>query len=296
MSFFKKNKILVTHDGVFHSDDLFATATLSILNKGNIKVFRTRDTEIIKKADYVYDVGGEYDSARNLFDHHQQGGAGKRENNVPYASAGLVWKAFGEELCGSKILADKIDKRLIQSIDSIDNGIDLYEVKGDVPPYTLQDIVFVFRPSWKEEQNYDKCFAELVPIAVKILNREITKMRDELEAESYVVKAYEEASDKRLIFLESNYPWGETLLSYPEPLYVISSKNGLWRVEAVRKGKYGFENRKPFPEAWAGKRDQELVKTTGVPDAVFCHNGRFLVVAKTKEAVIALAQKALDIN
>lgn len=293
MSFFTKNKILVTHDGVFHSDDLFATAILSILNNGDVKVFRTRDQKVIEKGDYVYDVGGEYDPARNLFDHHQQGGAGKRENNVAYASAGLVWKTYGEKLCGSKEVADKIDKRLIQSVDAIDNGLDLFEVKGEVAPYTLQDLVFLFRPSWKEEQNYDTCFSELIPLFIKIIQREIKKTKDELEAQSFVEKAYGEAIDKRIIILDSNYPWGETIFSYKEPLYVVTTKNGLWRAEAVRKEKYSFENRKPFPESWAGKRDQALIDETGVSDAVFCHNGRFLIVAKSKEGVIKLAEKAL---
>ena len=40
MSIFKKKKILITHDSTFHADDLFAAATLSILNKGNIKIIR----------------------------------------------------------------------------------------------------------------------------------------------------------------------------------------------------------------------------------------------------------------
>jgi len=297
MSFFEKilkqNKICVTHDGTFHADDLFSTATLSILNKGNIKIIRTRDSEIIKGADYVYDVGGIYDPSINRFDHHQKRGAGVRENGTPYASFGLVWKTYGEQICGSKEVAEKIEERLVQSIDANDNGINLFEAKGEVAPYTLQDILFCFRPSWKEKQDYDNAFMDLVPIAIKIITREIIKNRDELEADSFVKKAYEEAEDKRIIILDGNYPWGETVDKYKEILYIVTTKNKLWRVEAARKEKYNFETRKPFPESWAGKRDGELISITGVADAVFCHNGRFLVVAKSKEAAIELAQKAL---
>ena len=61
MSFFSKKKIVVTHNGTFHADDIFSAATLSILLDGKIKIIRTRDAEIISKADYVFDVGGEYD-------------------------------------------------------------------------------------------------------------------------------------------------------------------------------------------------------------------------------------------
>jgi uncharacterized UPF0160 family protein len=293
MSLFKKKKICVTHNSTFHADDLFATATLSILNKGNIKVIRTRDLKIIKNADYVYDVGGIYDSSINRFDHHQKGGAGIRKNGIPYASFGLVWKTYGEEICGSKEVSDKIEEKLVESIDANDNGINLFDLKGEVPPYTIQDLLFCFRPSWKEEPGYDKVFMELVPIAVKIISREIIRTRDEFEANNIVNKAYEESKDKRIIVLDGHYPWGDVLDQYKEVLYVVSVKSGLWRVEAVRKEKYNFETRKPFPEIWAGKRDRELVEVTGVSDATFCHNGRFLAVALSKEGAIELARKAL---
>lgn len=293
MSIFKKKKKLVTHNSTFHADDLFATATLSILNKGNIKVIRTRDTRLIETADYVYDVGGIYDSSINYFDHHQKGGAGERGNGIPYASFGLVWKTYGEEICGSKEVANLIEEKLVQAIDANDNGISLFDVKGEVAPYTIQDLLFCFRPSWKEEQDYDKAFMELIPIAVRIISREIIRTKDALEANNIVNKAYEDSKDKRVIILDGHYPWGEVLDQHKEVLYVVSVKSGLWRVEAVRKEKYSFETRKPFPESWAGKRDSDLVEVTGVSDATFCHNGRFLAVAKSKEGALALAQKAL---
>jgi len=293
MSLFHKNKILVTHNSTFHADDLFSTATLSILNNGNIKVIRTRDPKIIVTGDYVYDIGGVYNPSINNFDHHQKGGAGVRDNGIPYASFGLVWKTYGEQICGSKEVSEKIDQKLVQAIDANDNGINLFDVKGEVAPYTLQDILFVFRPSWKEEQDYDKAFMMLVPLAVKIITREIIKTKDELEANSIIKKGYEEAKDKRMIILDGHYPWGEIIDQYKEVLYVISVKSNLWRVEAVRKEKYSFETKKPFPENWAGKRDSDLVEATGVPDATFCHNGRFLAVAKSKEGAIKLAEMAL---
>lgn len=292
MSIFKKKKILITHDSTFHADDLFAAATLSILNKGNIKIIRTRDPKIIATGDYIFDVGGQYDGIR-FFDHHQRGGAGQRENGIPYSSFGLVWKAYGEKICDSIEIARRIDKKLVQSIDANDNGVNLFTVIGEVAPYLIQDVFFSFRPSWKEEQDYDSAFNKLIPFVREILNREIIKMRDSIEAEEIVHNAYKNAKDKRVIIFEDNYPWFETINEYNEPLYVISRKGNMWRAEAVRKEKFNFESRKPFPEAWAGKRDKEMAETTGVPDAIFCHNGRFLVVAKSKEAVLSLVQIAL---
>ena len=99
----KSKKILVTHNGSFQSDDIFAAAAISILleKAGEpYEIIRTRDPEIIKTGDYVFDVGGIHDEATNRFDHHQIGGAGKRENGLEYSSFGLVWKKFGKKKAG----------------------------------------------------------------------------------------------------------------------------------------------------------------------------------------------------
>lgn len=293
MNIFKKKKLLVTHNGTFHADDIFATAALSILYKDNIKVVRTRDPQIIAKADIVYDVGGIYDKETNRFDHHQVGGAGIRENSIPYAAFGLVWEKFGEEICNSKEIAQYIEGKLVQPIDANDNGVNLFKVDGEVAPYLIQDLFFLFRPSWKEDSDYDKRFIKVVAIAKTILTREISKMRDALEAKNFVIDAYNKSEDKKIIIIDGPYPWGEVLGSYPEPTYAVFPKLDAWRVECVRKEKYSFENRKPLPQDWAGLRDQELVNATGVPDATFCHNGRFMAVSKSKEGALALANKAL---
>src|SRR3989338_5804368 len=111
-------KKLVTHNGSFHADDIFSAAALSLLleKAGEAyEITRTRTPEIIDDADYVFDVGGIYDEKNNKFDHHQTGGAGKRESissgpEIEYSSFGLVWKKFGLELCGEKKSADLVDK------------------------------------------------------------------------------------------------------------------------------------------------------------------------------------------
>lgn len=134
----------------------------------------------------------------------------------------------------------------------------------------------------------------MVNLAKEILVREIKKNKDSIQIESKIIEAYHEAKDKRMIVLDGNYPYGDVLMKYDEPLYVVYPKTDFWRVECVRKEKYSFLNRKPFPESWAGKKDEELSEITGVKDAVFCHNGRFLVVAKSKEGAIMLAKKAIE--
>ena len=102
----KKIKI-VTHSSGFHTDDVFAVATLLIMlgENADVEIIRSRDMEVIKTGDYVVDVGGVHDPVTNRFDHHQAGGAGKRENDIPYASFGLVAIS---ELCRTKTCLEKI--------------------------------------------------------------------------------------------------------------------------------------------------------------------------------------------
>ena len=72
--------------------------------------------------------------------------------------------------------------------------------------------------------------------------------------------------------------------------------NDEWCVKAVREKGKEFENRKDFPKAWAGLRDEEFQKITGVSDAVFCHRALFMAVAKSKDGAIALAKQALQVE
>jgi len=136
----KSTKTLVTHNGSFHADDIFACATLALLLEGKgeqFEIIRTRDEEIIKSGDYVFDVGGVHDEEKNRFDHHQKGGAGKRDNGIEYASFGLVWKKFGIGLCGDQKAVDLIDEKLVAPIDAFDNGLDLVENKFKISPYFI---------------------------------------------------------------------------------------------------------------------------------------------------------------
>lgn len=296
----KKTRTVVAHNGGFHSDDIFAVASLSLAfqKEYRLKVIRTRDERIIRGADFVVDVGGVYSPARNRFDHHQKGGAGERKNSISYASFGLVWKKYSVKICGSKEIGDNIDRRIVQPVDAIDNGEEISKpVFKDIFPYTIDDFLVSFNPTWKEDgKDIDKIFLRVVDIATSILGREISRARQVLEAGKFVEKFYKKADDKRLIVFSKYFPFGKFLEKYKQPLFVVypTDSNKNWAVRAVKSSKNSFKNRKDFPKSWAGKRDAELQKVTGVPDAIFCHNKRFLAVAGSKVGAIALAKLALN--
>ena len=291
---------IVTHSGTFHADELLAVAALELYLDGKpYEVIRSRDPEIFKTADYVVDVGGMYDPATNRFDHHQHGGAGMRENGIPYSAFGLVWKHYGEAISGSKEVAQAIDTQIGHPIDMGDNGVDYYGlIRLDTEPLILQFMVAMFRPTWKGGATHDERFLELVPILRRMLLLAIQVERDALEGGKFVEAAYHAAEDKRLIVIDRPYPWGSVLAAHPEPLYIVKPKSvgTHWEVECVRDNPYGFANRKDLPESWAGilEAENKLPSVTGVEDAVFCHMKRYVAVAKSKEGALKLAQKALN--
>ena len=299
MFLFSKKSILVTHNGKFHADDVFACATLLLVLKDRARIIRTRDEDIIKTGDYVFDVGGIYNPEINRFDHHQKEGAGKRKNGIPYASFGLVWKKFGKKLCESQEVADMIDQILVQQIDAGDNGVQISNpVFEGIFPYNISTLISSFLPTWKENEigkkSVNEEFLKVTNVAKEILQREIIQEQHRKEAEKFIIEAYEKATDKRIIKFKKHVSWKKAISKHPEPLFVIfPGENDTWPVVAVRDDPKLFKNRKDFPKEWAGLRDKELAQITGVPDAIFCHRNLFLAVAKSKEGAIQLAKLAL---
>ena len=183
---FKPKIKVVTHSGGFHPDDVFACAALSLWveRQGKkLEIKRTRDEKFFATADFVVDVGMEYDEARNRFDHHQKGGAGMRENGVPYASFGLVWQKFGAEICQSKEIAKMVDEKLVVPIDAGDNGVNISTTNNlNVIEYRVGAAISSFNPTWLEDERWtDKIFKKVLVWAEDILKREIAKARAEFE-------------------------------------------------------------------------------------------------------------------
>lgn len=284
---------IATHSGMFHADDIFAVAT-ALLVFPDSEVVRTRDQSIIEKADVVIDVGMEYNPTVYRFDHHQEGGAGIRPNGVPYASFGLVWKEFGERLAHEG--KDIIEAMLVQPVDAPDNGTSVYNpVFEGVEPYTIREFFYSYLSyEDRSEKHIYEVFMQVVGVAKGLLEREITKAEERVASMREVRIILSNTSDKRIIVLEKDLAWEPVLAPVPEALFVIyPRKEGNWGAKGVPKKVFGFERKKLFPFTWAGKVGKELQEVTGVKGAVFCHIGRFIVTADTKEAAIELAEKAL---
>jgi uncharacterized UPF0160 family protein len=283
---------IVTHNGNFHADDVFSIAALKNIFP-SFKLIRTRDLELIGKADIVIDVGGEYDPDAGRFDHHQRGGAGGRENGIPYSSFGLIWQKYGLEICqGNQDIAKAVDAGLVSTIDAIDCG----HVEGVSQGISLSQTISMFNPTWQEDSHFDSCFDEAVEFASRVLTRFIASANGGISAKAIVAKAIDNAEDPRVIVLEKYTPWKRTVHALSEAaLYVVyPSQTGQWRIQTVPVEPGSFEDRKSLPKQWAGLSDEALKEVTGIDDAMFCHNGLFIAGAESFESTMKMASMALQ--
>jgi uncharacterized UPF0160 family protein len=308
---------IVTHGGKFHADDAWAVAVLNLVFPG-CEIIRTRDAAIIDSADFAVDVGGVWDPATGRFDHHQKDFSGARLTGVPYASAGLVWKEYGGR-CVSVLaathaghpLTDDAAQQIAYAIDSdIVQYLDLSDVgaaKNAPGGYGLSAVISGFNPNWMDEQRmgYGEAadayrlsqFRRAVDLLTDVMINGVKYRVGALLALEQVRQS-EVLEDGKVLMLENSaLPWSAVVRKeMPKILFVISHNLAEQRymLHTVPVSAESFAARADLPEAWAGLRDADLAAVTGVLDAVFCHNGRFIAAAKTFEGIRAMTSQALQ--
>jgi uncharacterized UPF0160 family protein len=286
---------IVTHSGSFDPDDVLAAATVSIyLGEGNYEIVRSRDEEVINKADWVLDVGGKYDPELKRFDHHQNG-VPKRENGVPYSAFGLVWLEIGEKICASASIAEKIDIKLVQPIDAADNQVEVCcECHIGLESFEFFDVINTFKPAWGSIENHDVGFNRAVSFARKLLRRMIAHGQGDEKMKTLIQSVYDSSEAKEILVFDE--PIVRAIVSdfeevkvFVSPVFGVSVSN--WMAVSVPKQNEEFKNRAIFPESWAGLSGEELEKESGIDGAIFCHKELYIFVAKTKEASLQAASK-----
>lgn len=289
----KKDKIKVAvHGGTFHADEVFAIAILRLVYP-NLEITRTMDAEVLENVDFRVDVGGKYDVKTNDFDHHQKEFKEKRDNNILYASAGLIWKHFGRDLVNSDDAWKAIEMGIIQYIDAVDVGVKTYDVK-EVRPYDVADFIHGLNPVSDSKEEFDKCFEEAVSIITKLLALEIQKAEIKIAAREIVRGKIKESNGDYMV-LENYVPWKEVVVNESDLKYVVlyNSMVDRWSAVAVPVEIGSFDNRRDFPKTWGGLTDEEFQKVSGVKDAIFCHASLFFMAAKSREGIIQLVELAL---
>lgn len=272
---------VVTHDGIFHADELLACAALSIAyGRDNLAIIRTRDAKVLDLATreedtWVIDVGGDFNPSMLNFDHHM------RDFNVPnrhgnkLSSFGMVVEALLRRSFFSEVRQQLLD--FSNKVDLMDNGIKKAE-----------DLSFisVFN-SYSDNEEFS--FYAALQTAIAYLRSLINKWKEEVTINERLEKAIE-IRRNGIVASEDYIPVDERLNSLEDvKLVVYKSKAGTFNIQSVNVGETkDFSVRCPSPEAWRGLRDNELVRASGGLPLTFCHVGGFLTVTSTDDIVEAI--------
>lgn len=262
----------MTHAGRFHTDDVFSAALLKILNP---QIHIVRQNVVPEGYNgLVFDLGD------GPYGHHGEN-VECRENGMPYASFGLLWKDYGTWLVSEKE-AKLFDESFVQPLDFQDNngGNNL-----------LCRSITQMNPKWDELANADDNFFKAVEIAKYILENEVRSMHSTEHAETIVQNCMAERNDG-IVVLPKGMPWKATLVP-TDTLYVIyPSDRGGYNAQAVPVAVDSQQCKKPFPKEWRGK-SAELDCITGLNGMIFCHSHGYLLSTQTLETAVEACRVAM---
>ena len=278
--------IAVTHNGIFHADEVFAIALLQKFygitlhmneeqmfmevtdQQKRLDVIRTRANVILtpalkNKNIYVVDVGGELDNTKCNYDHHQ--------NRNLVASNMLVLEDLYITGRIDTIVFYKINK-LMKGVSNMDCNVDSIHKSwskwNDKGLYkNLSSILTGFNRNPGNETAQNRQFALAVEFAVQILDNE--EYRAVQEHNAKVVYASKKVLTNNVaVFDEYCAIWKEK----DEHMFVVQPNSQGWSVTSKDSSKY------PLMEASS-------------EDLIFLHKNLFVAVFKTKTAAIEYASE-----
>lgn len=279
-------KTIVTHDGVFHADEVFATALIKLVakskNENKIEVIRTRNPKILQEhlnleTSIVIDVGN------SEFDHHQELKYNTiNGEEVPMSSFGLVHKKFLEL---GLIMFDKDLQSLVTEIDKADNG---------VASSSISTLIRTFTPNWNDTSDtaMEDAFKKAVKFAKKILKNMLDKTNSSLLAEETIKNEIQNLKKKELLYgtkrnyiiLETFIPFQETIIKYNKTAleedkikFVINKNKNKFNLHTIKKSLGSFENHVDLISL-------DMAKEVGI-NVDFIHNNKFFAVADSVEAL-----------
>lgn len=280
---------IITHDGIFHADEVFAIAALvkwnnteifgvhsSITpsnfynedNKFGVSIIRSRIPEIIEidrntKNTYLIDVGNKYNVNNLEFDHHQ--------SNDMFASNILIFKYL--------LSTGKIDLVLYNELLPFMMGISNWDTNyenlhnswgefNNSGYYTnISEVISRFNRNPSDEKLQNKQFKKAVEFAITILNNEEHFAMERIKAET--TYGSREILDNNVAVFDEFCPIWKTK---GEHNYAILPNPQGWSLNSADSNNY------PLPDI----EHKNLI---------FAHKAKFIAVFKTKEAAIEIAKK-----
>lgn len=246
-----------------------------------------------------------------------------RPDGAPYSSAGLLWAAHGRDAVrailagwGGEGVVERVwaemDEQVVRLVDLADNGLRPVPGFGDegldraariADGMALPSLIEILNMPWDADpadraQAEDERFVKAAEIAGVFLDGRVERIRARVAACDAVLEAHARSADPRVLELDRGMPWQGPAHDADLPVLfaVYPDKGGdAWMIGCMPPEPGGFAQKLPLPEVWAGLRDAELARVSGVPDAVFCHLKRFVGAARSRQGALAMARIALDL-
>lgn len=301
----EKQYTIITHDGKFHPDELFAIALLKKFFCKTKEIIRTRDENLLQKGledpyTILVDVGLVDDAAKLAFDHHQTSMTKKWIVNeyfeTPYSATGLVFEylvnnGFMNSL--DKYGIEFIKNEWVIPIDAADNGVKPCEKMG---------VVFGFNRNGKEENNIQ--FQKALNMMEQVLDNIVYRAQQFSESsritETLVSKAEHYENDNICTLIvnadDKNIDVKYALTINPNIDFFISKReDGLYGIKtAPLTIDNMFSQKNTIPRHFAklkdDKQDDILNKYARNGNVHFIHkSGFFSVVSGAYEDAIAFA-------
>lgn len=299
-----KTKTVVTHNGLFHADEAFGIAFLSLLLGSEMRVVRTRNPQVIEGAYVALDVGGVYDNENLRYDHHQRDFLDVHEStSIKLAACGLIWRHFGTclitklhpELDIEQVqnLWQSVDETICRPVDMQDNGQNTFKVEGaEAQALTISMMVSSFNQQDIYSPAQDEAFLRVVEILKEYVLNFLRAGANKLQLLKEAEEAVKAQLGSKVLVLDKFLPYREAVLKANAEgqdfcLVTYPAKNQ-WNVQTIpfddSEANY-YSQRVSFPKRVWGLTGPEAAKEQlgGCP-LVFCHKTGFLAAIKADSA------------
>jgi uncharacterized UPF0160 family protein len=288
----RRKRTLAVHDGAFHADEITAAALLLLYDMIDIdKIYRTRDQSVIKKSEYVCDVGGIYDPDIKRFDHHQSQYVGEM------SSAGMILLYLKDKKIISPELYRYFNDALIIGVDADDNG----RVKLKRGFCSFSQAIANFLPVEYDasEEKRDQSFKNALTFVIGHLKR-LQERYYYNERCKVIVKKVMDKSKHFLIFDEA-ISWMDSFFALGgekhSAVFVVMPTQDHWKLRGIPPSmNKRMKVRIPQPSSWAGLHEADLKKQSKIDGAIFCHKGLFISIWETKKDAINALKFVLKEN
>lgn len=270
-------KIMITHGGVFHADDVFAYAFLKSIAPINIMRVNTITDEMRNRDDaIIVDIGG------GRYDHHFKSCMEFRNEEKkwnPYASFGKVVRDFWPYVFDDERMYHTFDNLLCIPIDMQDcNGSLLHGVSNE-----LSLAISSFNLTWCEPSNpqaHLDAFLKAARFATAIVDRYIVKAKSIRKSAEIVEAAIAESTTlNHYCLVLPQYVNYNSYIAKSEKVInwvIYPSMRGGWQIYSITE--HGV-NRQLM--------SADLIKKLRAMDTtIFVHDSGFTATFKTLDAAI----------